>query len=300
MTPDLGTLLAFVAVADCGGFADASLRLGLSASIVSRRVAALEAQLNVQLLMRTTRGMALTEAGERFHRRSRELLAELALACEEVNGGTDSVAGLVRLTAPQSLLGVALVAPVVADLSARHPGLRFDLTLDERKLDLVAGAIDVAVRVGPVPDSRSFARRLAVLGGRLVASPDYLARHGTPRSTADLSAHLSLDHTELGPQGLWRMEDGVAPRQLVRANSFEVLQQLARAGTGLAILPAFAVQDDLDRGTLRLLLPQWQIPTFELFAVAPPASRLSARARLVMDALAARAEAAFSGTGPGH
>jgi DNA-binding transcriptional LysR family regulator len=298
MTPELGTLQAFVAVADCGGFAQAALRLGLSVSIVSRRIAALEAQLNVQLLVRTTRGMALTEAGGRFHARSRELLAGLALACEEVREDTDSVVGLVRLTAPQSLLGVALVAPVVAELLARHPGLRFDLSLDERKLDLVSGAIDVAVRVGPVPDSRSFARRLAVLEGRLVASPDYLARHGTPRSAADLSAHVSLEHTELGPQGLWRMEGGEPPRQLVRANSFEVIHQLARAGAGLAVMPSFAVRDDLDRGVLCLLLPHWQSPPFELFAVAPPAARLSARARLVMDALSAHAELAFADTGP--
>jgi DNA-binding transcriptional LysR family regulator len=297
VSPELGTLQAFVAVADCGGFAQAALRLGLSSSIVSRRVATLESQLNVQLLMRTTRGMALTEAGERFHRRSRELLAEFDLACEEVVGDSDSVAGLVRITAPQSLMGVALVAPAVSKLLARHPGLRFDVTLDERKLDLVSGAIDVAVRMGPVPDSRSFARRLAVLEGRLVASPDYLVRHGTPRSSADLSAHRSLEHAELGPQGLWRMGGGEPPRQVVRANSFEVLQQLAIAGAGLAVLPTFAVQDDLERGALRLLLPHWQSPPFELFAVAPPASRLSARAKLVMETLSEQAEIAFGGSG---
>jgi DNA-binding transcriptional LysR family regulator len=298
MTPELGTLQAFVAVADCGGFAEAAVRMGLSASIVSRRVAALEVQLNVQLMVRTTRGMALTEAGERLHRRGREVLAELSLACEEVSQDADSVAGLVRLTAPQSLLGLALVAPVVSDLLARHPGLRFDLSLDERKLDLVSGAIDVAVRAGPVPSSRSFARRLAVLECSLVASPDYLARHGTPRSTTDLSKHVSLEHTNLGLQGLWRMEDGEPPRQLVRANCFDVIRHLARAGAGVAVLPRFAVRDDLDRGVLRLLLPHWRRLSFELFAVAPPASRLSARARLVMDALAAHAEVALGGTGP--
>ena len=293
MTPDLGTLSAFVAVADCGGFAEAARRLGLSASMVSRRVAALEAQLHVRLVQRTTRGMALTEAGERFHRRSRELLADLALACEEVAGDAHSVTGLVRLTAPQSLLGVALVAPVVSELLSSHPGLRFDLALNERKLDLVTGAIDVAVRVGPLPDSRFFARSLAVLDGRLVASPDYLSRHGTPRSLADLHSHVSLDHTELGPQGLWRMEDGEPPRQRVRANSFEVLLQLARQGAGLAVMPLFAVAQDLADGRLRRVVPEWRSPTFELFAVAPPASRLSARAKLVMDALAVQAARIF-------
>lgn len=289
MTPDLGALQAFVAVADCGSFAEAAQRLGLSSSIVSRRVAALETQLRVRLLVRSTRGMSLTEAGDRFHQRCRALLAELALAAEDVGGDSDSVTGLVRLTAPLSLLGVGLVAPVVTDLLARHAGLRFDLVLDDRKLDLVGGAFDVAVRVGPVPDSRSFARRLAALEGQLVASPAYLARHGTPRHAADLGRHVSLEHAALGPQGLWRMADGEAPQQRVRANNFEVLLQLARGGAGLAVMPSFAVRDDLAAGRLQVLLPDWRSPPFVLFAVAPPASRLSARARLVMEALAAYA-----------
>lgn len=289
MTPDLGAVQAFVAVADCASFAEAAKRLALSTSAVSRRVAALEAQLQVRLLTRTTRGMALTEAGERFHRRCRDLLAELALAAEDVGGDSDRVHGLVRLTAPHSLLGNALVAPVVADLLVRQPGLRFDIVLDDRKLDLVAGAIDVAVRIGPVPDSRSFARRLAAVEGRLVASPAYLARHGTPQQAADLANHLCLEHAALGPQGLWRMDDGELPQRRVRANSFELLLQLARAGAGLAVMPAFAIVDDLATGVLRTVLPEWRSPPFELFAVAPPASKLSARARLVMEALAAYA-----------
>ncbi len=289
MTPELGSLQTFVAVADCGGFAEAARRLALSASMVSRRVAALEAQLGTRLVMRTTRGLALTEAGERFHVRCREVLAELALACEEVGSDGDSVAGLVRLTAPQSLLGVALVAPVVADLMAQHPGLRFDLVFDERKLDLVSGAIDVAVRVGVVPDSRSYARRLAAVDGQLVASPQYLARHGTPRTEADLAAHVALQHTELGPQGLWLMPDGESPKQRVRANNFEVLLQLARAGAGIAVVPVFAAERDLASGTLQAVLPEWRSPPFELFALAPPAPRLPARTRLVMEALGAYA-----------
>lgn len=287
MTPDLGAVQAFVAVADCGSFAEAARRLALSTSLVSRRVAALEALLSVRLLARTTRGMSLTDAGERFHQRCRDLLAELALAAEDVAGDSDRLSGLVRLTAPQSLLGMALVAPVVADLLARHPGLRFDIVLDDRKLDLVGGAFDVAVRVGPVPESRSFARRLATLEGQLVASPAYVARHGRPRHAAELADHLCLEHAALGPQGLWRMDDGESPPRRVRANSFEVLLDLARHGAGIAVMPSFAVQDDLARGTLQALLPDWRSPPFELFAVAPPASRLSARARLVMQALAA-------------
>lgn len=289
MITDLGAVQAFVAVADCGNFAEAAQRLALSPSVVSRRVAALEAQLHAPLLVRTTRGLSLTEPGARFHRRCRDLLAELALAAEEIDGDGDRVTGLVRITAPQSLLGTAIIAPVLTDLLARQPGLRFDIVLDDRKLDLVAGAYDVAVRIGPVPDSRAFARRLATLEGGLFASPAYLQRQGVPQDATELVDHVGLVHAALGPQGLWRMDDGEMPRRLVRANSFELLLQLARGGAGIVVMPSFAVAADLASGALQPLLPEWRSPPFELFAVAPPASRLSARARLLIDALAAYA-----------
>lgn len=289
MITDLGAVQAFVAVADCGNFAEAAQRLALSPSVVSRRVAALEAQLRAPLLVRTTRGLSLTEPGERFCRRCRDLLAELALAAEDIQGDGDRVTGLVRITAPQSLLGSALIAPVLTDLLVRQPGLRFDVVLDDRKLDLVSGAYDVAVRVGPVPDSRVFARRLAVLEGSLFASPAYLQRQGEPQHVSELVDHVCLEHAALGQQGLWRMDDGDTPRRRVRANNFELLLQLARGGAGIAVMPSFAIAADLASGALRPLLPEWRSPAFELFAVAPPASRLSARARLVIDALVAYA-----------
>lgn len=290
MITDLGLLQAFAAVADCGSFADGAKRLGLHASVLSRRVAALEDELHVQLIQRTTRGLALTEAGARFHARCRSLLADLATACEDVSGDSERLAGLVRITAPHSLLAEALVAPVVADLLTRHAGLRVDIVLDERKVDLVSNAIEVAVRVGPVPDSRYYARPLATLSGLLVASPGYLARKGTPHNTDELAAtHDCLMHAEMSGQGLWRMDGGETPAWRARANSFETLRQLACAGVGVAVMPAFAVQRELDAGQLKVVLPQWQSPAFPLFAVAPPAAQLSARARLVMDALVAYA-----------
>jgi DNA-binding transcriptional LysR family regulator len=285
LTRDLAALQTFVTVAECGGYAEAARRLAISPSMVSRRIARLEAELHVRLIHRSTRGMALSDAGRRFHERCRSLLAELDAACDDIGSDGDGVSGTVRLTAPQSLLGVALIAPVVARLMAAHPALRFDLALDERKLDLVSGAVEVAVRVGPLPDSRFIARRLAVLQGQMVASSAYLQQHGVPREAADLARHVGLDHSELGPRGLWAMDDSPPP-QRVRVNSFEVLLQLVRLHRGIAVLPLFAVQDDLRAGRLQLVLPDWRSVPFELYAVAPPAPRLSARAKLVMDALA--------------
>lgn len=289
MTRDLAALQTFVTVAECGGYAEAARQLGISPSMVSRRIARLEAELQVLLIHRTTRGMSLSEAGERFHERCRALLAELDAACDELGGDAEGVSGRVRITAPQSLLGTALVAPVVARLMAAHPALRFDLALDERKLDLVSGAVEVAVRVGPLPDSRFIARRLAVLHGQMVASPAYLQRRGVPREAADLAQHVGLDHTELGARGLWTPADAPPPPQHVRVNSFEVLRQLALLGMGIAVLPLFAVQQELREGRLQRVLPDWHSVPFELFAVTPPAPRLSARAKVVMDALAAYA-----------
>lgn len=286
MARDLQALQTFVAVADHGSFVLAARQLGISASVVSRRIAALERELHTRLIHRTTRGMSLTEAGQRFHERCQALLLELEAAFDEAAGSGDEAAGQVRITAPQSL-ATAVVAPVVAALLERHPALTFDVALDERKLDLVAGALEVAVRVGPLAHTRHIARRLVALQGRMLASPAYLERHGTPKLATDLAAHVALDHTELGPRGLWALEEAAPPHQRVRANSFELLQHLALAGSGIAVLPPYMAQAEEASGALRRVLPAWLSPPFELYAVLPPAPRVPVRARLVVEALAA-------------
>lgn len=283
--PDLPTLQTLVAVIDSGGFTEAARRLGISASMASRRVAALEAALQVTLLHRSTRGMSLTLAGERFVHRCRELLQGLEAACDELRGPDDLVSGQVRITAPQSL-GAAILAPVLGRLMREHPGLDVDVLLDDRRVDLVGGAVDLALRAGPLPDSRHIARRLTVVRGSLVASPAYLAQYGTPRQVADLARHVALTHSELGPRGLWDLGQDVAPRQRVRANNFDMLYALALAGSGIAPLPPFQGQAALADGRLVAVLPQVTLPGIALWAVAPPATRLSGRVKCVMDALA--------------
>lgn len=289
MAPDLQALQTFVAVVDRGSFALAARELAISPSVASRRVAALERELRTRLLHRTTRGMSLTEAGRRFHERCRALLTELGAACDEAAGATDGAAGEVRITAPQSL-AAALVAPVVSALLERHPALRFDVALDERKVDLVGGGVEVAVRVGPLAETRHIARRLTTLRGRMLASPAYLAKHGTPARPAELAVHRALDHSELGPRGLWALEDAAPPLPAVRANSFELLLRLALAGRGIAVLPPYMAVAEERAGALRPVLPRWQSPPFDLYAVLPPTPRVPPRTRLVLDALAAYCE----------
>jgi DNA-binding transcriptional LysR family regulator len=281
---DLDALQTLVAVADGGSFAAAAQRLGLSDSMVGRRIAALEQRLRCRLVHRTTRGLSLTEAGAAFAERCRALLAAYDAALDELAGRDEQAGGLLRVTAPASL-GGPLMAPVLQTLLQAHPALQVELRLDEHRRDLVSGGFDVAVRLGPLPDSRLVARRLATLQGRLVGSPDYLARHGEPADPAALAGHAVLDHDPLHSGLLW----GVALQPRLRADSFELLARLAEQGLGLATLPDWLWRDPVAAGRLRLLLPQRPAPTFELYAVTPPAPRWPARVRVRVEALAMQA-----------
>jgi DNA-binding transcriptional LysR family regulator len=293
MSHDLDGLQTFVEVIERGGFTAAAKRLGVSKSIASRRVARLEAALGSRLLNRTTRGMALTDVGQAFFERCRTVLAELEAACEDATGQGSEISGLLRISAP-TVLARPLIAPVVAELMARHTRLRFDIALDERIVDLVGSGFDLAVRTGSLPDSRFIARPLARLHGQVVASPDYLRRHGTPETPAALAGHVCLEHSELGPAGQWRFEgpggEVVATiGQQLRVNSFETLEALALAGTGLTVLPTFLGTQALADGRLQRVLTGHAVVGRELHALAPPTRRLSPKVRLLMDTLVAHA-----------
>lgn len=295
MIPNLEALQTFVAVADGGGFAEAARRLGVSKSLVSRRLAALEAELGAPLLHRHPRAMALTPAGTRFLQRCRHLLDDLAQACDDVAGDTAAEAGLVRVTVP-STLGQALLAPVLAVLLPRYPRLSFEVIVDERKVDLVGAAIDVAIRTGPLADSNLLARRLATVRSRLLASPAYLLRRGRPQHATELFGHDLLGHAQTGAAEVLHIDTTVAAQadgplvpagRRVRVNDFGTLLELARRGAGISALPPFLGRAEVASGELEVVLPALQLRPLELHVVSP---RLSARARLLMDALVAYAE----------
>lgn len=288
---DLGALEAFVEVVDRGGFTAAAERLGLSKSVVSRRVQQLEARLQTRLLHRSTRAMGLTDAGRQFHERCRGLLQELQDACEQASGRTGEVAGLLRVTAPASF-AQALMVPVLAVLARRHPRLQVDLVLDERRLDLLGEGFDLAVRAGPLPDSALRVRRLAQLQGVVAASPAYLAAHGEPHRPEELAAHVGLHHRELAPQELWRFvaSDGAVSTvtrfaRRLQVNGFDTLEALARAGVGIAVLPLATAAPALARGELVALLPAHALQPHELSALYPSTRAQSPKLAALLDAL---------------
>lgn len=192
MGPELDDLRAFVAVVEAGGFSRAATRLGLAKSIVSRRVARLEASLGgARLLARTTRGVSPTEAGAAFHARCVRVLAELDEAREEVAGREGGLSGGLRIAAPLSF-GIAHLAPALARFAAEHSRIALDVAYSDRAVDLVGERFDAAVRIGALADSSLVARRLAPVRLAAVASPAYVGRRGAPETPEDLAAHDCL------------------------------------------------------------------------------------------------------------
>lgn len=294
MDSELDDLRAFAAVVEAGGFTRAAARLGLAKSIISRRVARLEASLGgARLLARTTRGVSPTEAGAAFHARCARLLAELDEAREEVAGREGGVAGTLRIAAPLSF-GIAHLAPALARFATDHPRVALDVSYSDRRADLVAERFDAAVRIGTLPDSRLVARRLAPVRLVAVASPAYLARRGAPERPEDLAAHDCLAYSAAGDGGdTWRFRAGrgvvaVRPHGRFRADNGEAVVAAALEGLGVAVLPTFLAGEPLRSGALLPLLAAFPVPEHNLHVVRPPGGVAPARLRALIDFLAAR------------
>ena len=294
MDGELDDLRAFVGVVEAGGFTRAAARLGLAKSIVSRRVARLEASLGARLLARTTRNVSATEAGAAFHARCVCVLAELDEAREEVAGREGGVVGTLRIAAPLSF-GIAHLAPALARFAAAHPRLSLDVAYGERLVDLVAERFDAAIRIGALVDSSLVARRLAPVRTLAVASPAYLERRGAPDTPEDLAAHDCLTYSAaVNGAETWRFRasDGrhitVRPHGRFRADNGEALVAAALEGLGVTVLPTFLAGAALRSGALLPLLPAFPMPELGLHVVRPPGGPAPARLRALIDFLAER------------
>ena len=230
---DIEELRTFVEVADAGGVSPAARRLGVSKSIVSRRLLRLEAELGVQLLARTTRGAALTEAGATFRDYAARVCAEIEVARETILPAGD-LRGRLRVAAPLSF-GPTHFAPVLAEMARRHPLLHIHTCYSDRFVDLIAEGYDCAIRVGYLQDSNLIARRVGPIYGKLLASPDYIKALGSPETPEELIAHQALmQGTEA-----WQLMDGdkiitVRPQGRFKADNGTALVAAALAGLGIA------------------------------------------------------------------
>ncbi|SFV38624.1 DNA-binding transcriptional regulator, LysR family [Devosia crocina] len=266
---DIEELQTFVEVADAGGITPAARRLGISKSIVSRRLARLEAELGEQLLARTTRGAALTEAGAAFRDHAARVVAEIETA-RDIISPSGELKGRLRIAAPLSV-GPSQFAPVLAELAKRHPLLHIHTSYSDRFVDLIAEGFDCAIRVGYLPDSNLIVRRVGPFFGKLVASPDYVAAHGAPQTPDDLLGHEAL------MQGVepWQLSDGdkvitIQPQGRFKADNGTALVSAAIAGIGIAWLPDCLVDEHIATGELVPILAPYPPPVAGVYVVRPP------------------------------
>lgn len=285
---NLEDVLAFVRVVETGGFSRAAERLGLSKSIISRRVARLEGELGVRLLNRTTRGISPTEAGLDFKTRCVAILNELDAAREAVACREKDVAGTLRLAVPLSF-GIARLAPAIAIFAARHLRLAIDLSLSDRFVDLVAEGFDAAIRIGILPDASLKTRRLGAVTGMVVASPGYLAQKGIPEKPQALAKHDCLLYSG-GARETWQFRSNrkwlsVRPHGRFRADNGEALRAAAIAGLGIAALPDFLVEEALAQGALIRLLAAYPMPEAGINLLRPGGGPATARFLALADFL---------------
>jgi DNA-binding transcriptional LysR family regulator len=281
---DIEELQTFVEVANAGGVSPAALRLGVSKSIVSRRLARLEAELGVQLLARSTRGAALTEAGATFREYAARVCAEMDVA-REVILPAGPLRGRLRVAAPLSF-GPTHFAPLLAEMARRHDQLSIQTCYTDRFVDLIAEGFDCAIRVGYLPDSNLIARCIGPIEGQLVASPNYISANGAPERPEEIILHQALmQGTEA-----WQFLDGdkvisVRPQGRFKADDGVALVAAAAAGLGIAYLPNCLTHDSLVSGALVPIMKRYPPPAAGAYMVWPAGQNPVQKIRVLTELL---------------
>lgn len=283
---DFNEAAVFVKVVQAGSFSAAARQLGLPTSTISTRVARLEQRLGVTLLQRTTRRLNLTEAGALYFEHASTGLGYLLEAEAALDEARQQPQGVLKVTAPADL-GDILLGHLVAKMQAIYPALSVELLLTERYVDLVAEGVDVAIRTGELQDSSLIAKTLGHIQWLLFASPQYLQQAPKLETPADLAAHRCVQFTPMG-RDQWVLErDSTAlrialPRHTL-ANSIGLVKVMAEGGQGVALLPAFICQPQIERGLLSRVLPAWRGQTDVLHVVYPKQRFIPPKLRSFID-----------------
>lgn len=289
-------LLLFARVVDAHSFSRAADKLGLPKSTVSRRVAALEAQLGERLLLRTTRKLTLTDFGHSVLEHAHQIVSEVDAAATLAQHRQVQPSGRLRATMPADF-ATTVLAPWLAEFVQRHPAISLELDLTPRRVDLIAENMDVAIRMGELPDDASLAaRRLNDFTAGLYASPDYLKRRGHPAEPEALMEHDALRLLartgEAAPWVLTREADGAhwegIPPGRATANSPDLLMRMAVAGGGICLISDYFAEAQVRAGTLMPVLPDWRPPSTPAWAVFPGRRLMPARTRVFIDELQAK------------
>jgi DNA-binding transcriptional LysR family regulator len=281
---DIEDLQTFVAVADAGGVSAAARRLGVSKSIVSRRLFRIEAELGAQLIARSTRGAALTEAGSMFRDHAARASAEIETAREAIFP-TGGLRGRLRVAVPLSF-GPTHFAPVLAEMACQHPQLQIHTSYSDRFVDLIADGFDCAIRVGYLQDSNLIAKRIGPIYGSFVANPNYNKMHGSPETPDELVTHEALmQGTEA-----WQFLDGnkvvtVQPQGRFKADNATALAAASAAGLGIAWLPNCITYEYVASGALVPIMTRYPPPPTGAHVVRPPTQHPTRKIRVLAEML---------------
>jgi len=287
----LSRLVYFVAVAETQAFTRAAERLGITKAVVSQQVARLEAELGTSLFVRTTRRVELTETGRILYERAVGALQEAQDAVAETAQSNSRPQGTLRIVAPNAY-GIVMIVPAVAKFLSHYPDCRADLRFNDRIVDILAGEIDVAIRVGWLLDSSLRSRRLGGFQQLLVASPQFARRLEGIESPAGLAALPFVGNTALPEPETWSFADGEGARMTfngtatLAVDSTGAVHAALLAGTGFSILPEFMVAEDIVAGRLVHALPQWRLPEGGIYAVFPSARFRAPRVAAFIELLA--------------
>ena len=293
----LSGLLAFVRTADLGSFVAAARVLGISASAVGKSVTRLEHELGVRLLQRSTRRIALTDEGRRFHERCRRILDDLDDAKSMLSEAVGAPRGRLRVSVP--IVTYHLLVPLLPDFLACYPEVELDIDFNDRLVDLIDEGVDIAIRSGELPNSQLVSLPLRHYRLLLCASPQYLARKGVPHTLADLAGHdgIRFRYPHTGQLQTWPLDragEAAAPEPAWRlhrtlvVNNMEAVRSAALGGLGIGCMPDFLVRQPIERGELQAVLALDPRPSGRFHAVWPTSRHLSAKVRVFVDFLKER------------
>jgi DNA-binding transcriptional LysR family regulator len=288
----------FVCVIESGSFSAAARLLNVGQPAVSKSIAQLEDRLAVRLLLRSTRGLTPTEAGQAFYERSKRAIEEADEAELAARGSAGALSGRLRVSAAVTFARLHII-PRLPSFLDRHPDLNIDIVLDDENIDLLERGIDVALRMGVLGDSTMTARKLAHGRRCVVGSPAWFAKAGEPRMPADLVSHQAIVYEQGGGGSVWSFKRGNTETSIVvagriRVNAAEGVRAAVLADMGVAIASEWMFAPEIASGAVRLVLSDWELPGIDLWAVFPSGRMVTAKAR----AFAAWVEEIFGASDP--
>ena len=280
----------FVRVAEMGSFAAVANQMNVARSVVTRQVAALEAHLGTKLIARSTRRLSLTSAGALYLEKCREILGLVEMAESELTDNRQAPRGLIRITLPLSF-GVRQLTPLFSDFLRAHPDIELELDFNDRRVNLIEGGFDLAIRISDRLEQGDVARKIGSSRDVTLASPDYLARYGRPLHPDELAAHACLSYLLVHRGGWVYRVDGelrwYAASGRLQANNGDALIAAAVQGLGITRAPTFIADQAVLAGQLEIILPEFATPELGIYAVFPGNRYVPHRVRVLVDFLAA-------------